>query len=205
MLVCSCAYIRNLREVSSTRHLQKVSPLRFQTTSTKVSGIRTDGYYLSNAHAAFGTGREVLVLYDNGMAARYYINLEKQRVEMNDFSQVVLRPNKKTDGAEYVGLYKTSHDTLYVNLYRKDLISGLEIYRYYFHIVDGDSLSCFQMDAPQQVFDGKMAVWEQKMGYKFVKALNIYMPHDHFLRKREWMWENSSDWEKYMNTYRQKN
>ncbi len=205
MLVCSCATIRNLREVSSTRHLQKVSSLRFITPNGKERSIRTDGYYLQSRHNSFGIGTEVLVLYGNGIAATYYINLEKQSVGMTDFSQVVLKPNKNSDGALYVGPYKISHDTLYVNLYRKDILSGLEIYRHYFHIVNSDSLFCFRIDAPQQVSDGKMAVQDEDMGYNFVLAKNLQKPRDHFLRKRDWMWENSSDWVEYMNTYRQKN
>ena len=205
LLVCSCAYIRNLREVSSTRHLQKVSSLRFTTPSVKERSLRTDGYYTQSRHNSFEIHTKVLVLYDNGIAATYYINPEKQSIGMTDFSQVVLRPDKKSDGALYVGLYKKSHDTLYVNLYRKDLLAGLELYRHYFRIVNSDSLFCFRIDAPQQVFDGEITAWDEKMGYNFVMAKNLQKPHDHFLRKREWMWENSTDWKEYMNTYRQKN
>lgn len=205
MLMCSCATIRNLREVSSTQHLQKVSSLCFTTLNRKDRGIRTDGYYLSNKHNPFGIGTEVLVLYDNGTAANFYINPEKQSIDRTDFSQAILKPNKKSDGARFVGLYKICHDTLYVNLYRKDLLSGLEIYRHYFHIVNSDSLFCFRIDAPQQVFDGKIVVKEENMGYNFVNARNVQKPRDHFLRKRKWMWENIYDWEKYMNTYNQKN
>lgn len=200
-LVYSCSSMRNLREVSSTRHLQKVSSLRFKALSSEGTSIRTDGYYRSNNRNPFGIGTEVLVFYDNGSVAQFFINQEKQNHPITDFNQVLLRRNKNSDGAKSVGLYQIGHDTLYVNLYRKDLISGLEIYRYYFRMINSDSLFCFRIDAPQQVFDGRIVVRDEKSGYKFITASNLQKPNDHFLRKREWMWENISEWEKYMNTY----
>lgn len=202
-LVCSCTVIRNLSEVSSTRHLQKVSSLRFTAQSGKGAGIRMDGYYLSKERSAFGNGIEVLVFYDNGIAAQYYINADKQDDTVTDFSQVVLRPQKKSDGARYVGPYKVSNDTLYLNLYRKDLIDGLEIYRHYYRIVNSDSLFRFYSDFPQQVFDGRILSRDESIGYRFVKAINLQKPRDHFLRKREWMWEDKTEWVDYMNTYHQ--
>ena len=203
MMLCSCAIVRNLHEVSSTRHLQKVSSLHFSSLSMKDTGVRIDGYYLSKNHSPFGNGTEVLVFYDNGTAALYYIDAEKQSDSVTDFSQTVMRPSKNSDGARYVGPYKVSLDTLYVNLYRKGLLSGLEIYRHYFRIVNSDSLFCFRTDAPQQVFDGRILFRDNNMGYHFVKAINLQKPRDHFLRKREWMWEDKTEWVDYMNTYHQ--
>ena len=197
ILVCSCATIRNLREVSSTRHVQKVSSLHFTALSGKDAGIHMDGYYLTKVDRPFGRGTKVLVFYDNGTVAQYYINKEKQSDTITDFSQVVLKPQKNHD----VGPYKIINDTLYVNLYRKDFISGLEIYRYYFRIVNRDSLHCFYMDCPQQVFDGRIQYRDESIGYKFVKAINLQKPRDYFLRKQEWMWGKRSEWEDYMNTY----
>lgn len=205
LLMASCATIRNLREVRSTQYLQKMSNIHYADISSQTKPIRTDGYYARverDKNMVPGYDK-VFVFYEDGSCAHLLIHLDEQPTEKVNLGNAVSEAAPLSNNGNFLGVYKISHDTIYANLYRKDLF-GPEIIRCYFRIMDDETILCFREEDPQQVYNGMMAYWETEMIFKYVAAENIPLPLDHFLKKRKWIWQNESDWEKYMKSYKKK-
>ena len=195
----SCALFFPKTVINDKEYLKQVSTVHYRNTENIKLPIQINGYYKSvppDKDMVPGYER-VNVFYENGSFASFLINTQGQDDEIIDMEKAIHAAKPLTNiGASY-GVYNISNDTIYANVYTKRFY----ISRLYFIIEDSTTITAFKEDAPLQVYDGKMAVWDgYTKKYHFARAVNIPQPHDHFLRKREWMWDNTKDWQQYMKT-----
>lgn len=194
--VTSCMFLIPSQGIDK-EYLKQVSTVHYGITGNPKLPIKTDGYYrLAIPDKDMVPGYErVNVFYDSGSFASYLINTQGQDCDMIDMEKAIKAAKPLTTIGTYCGVYRISNDTIYANVYTKSFY----IRRLYFLIVDSNTITAFKEDAPLQVYDGKMAVWDDSVRrYCFAKAVNIPKPNDHFLRKKKWMWDKEGDWLQYI-------
>lgn len=171
-----------------TEYLKQVSTVHYEITGENKLPIRTDGYYrLANPDKDMVPGYErINVFYDSGSFASYLINSDGQDSDIIDMEVAIKAAKPLRNVGAYYGVYKISNDTIYANTYTKSLY----LRRLYFLITDSNTITAFKEDAPLQVYNGEIAVWDDSTKkYCFARAINIPKPNDYFLRKKAWMWK----------------
>ena len=193
----SCALFSPKTTITDKEYLKQVSSVHYRNVGNKTLPIQINGYYKCvPPYRDMVPGYErIFVFYENGSFASYLINTYEQNGEIIDMKKAIKAARPLANRGESYGLYRISNDTIYANVYTKKFY----ISRLYFIIENHTTITAFKEENPQDVYQGKMKVWDDDTKkYKFAKAVNIPRAQDHFLRKKEWMWDKASDWQHYM-------
>jgi len=197
----SCALFSPRTIITDKEYLKQVSTVHYRNVRNIKMPIHINGFYRGvppDRNMVPGYER-VFVFYEDGSFASYLINTQEQDGAIIDIEKAIKAAKPlATLGAVY-GVFSISNDTIFANVYiKKKYISRL-----YFIIEDSATITAFKEEAPQNVYDAKMAVWDDFIKtFKYAKAVNIPKAQDHFLRKQEWMWDETADWQQYMKDYK---
>ena len=159
--------------------------------------IRDDGFYTSEKYLigdSIPLGNYNLLFRNDGTCATFRIFPQHNCNEIIDLNASIIKYGKKQKWAiPEFGVYKISHDTLFVNLYYKDMFFYMRwnIIKDRYKIIDNETLLWIFRSSP--VIDPKEEGYSIiPCKFKFVPANNIPRIPNDFLLKEKWIWERGN-------------
>ena len=186
IILWSCTNLKVIKKYSDI-HLSSKD-------SSKTKMIRTDGFYTSEKYLigdSIPLDNYNLLLRNDGTCATFRIFPQHNCNEIVDLNTSIIKYGKKQKWAiPEFGVYRISHDTLFVNLYSKDMFFYMRwnIIKDRYIIIDNETLLWIYRSDP--VIDPNEEGYNIiPCRFKFVPSVNIpRLPND-FLLKENWIWE----------------
>ena len=194
LAICAC---------SERAYIQSFADIKYTGKEIPTHVFQTNGFYVE--YEKWEDKRSdkkgsIYVFYKDGTFAITFLNgkivsiMKDNPINLN--SAITKWGHKSQHWGSQYGLYKIEKDTINVTVYGR-YEGHYDIYKYKFKILDADNILLCKYESPslnpKESYSSQMHT-----KYKFIPADSIPIPDNDYLKKKNWFWENESDWKRYM-------